>query len=350
VAKRVLFGDVVAEYIPAHEKEWTNDLHAQQWRDTIEKYTAPITRRPVADITVAEVADCLRADWHRIRTTMQRTRARIACIFDYAIAQGWRTAANPAAWGTLKHVLGNGVMDDGEDRHHAAIDWRKLPALYAKLERDDTPAVLALRWIILTACRTGEAQHMSRIEADTKAKVWTIPAKRMKRKRLHRVPLSPAALAILETRPQEEGQPLVFGNLGPNMIRDALARIGGFTTGECTVHGMRSAFSDWALDNRLCSSEVADVALAHKVKSKTRRAYQRTDYLDERRQVMNAWAHFLTTEARAEKIRTATPLAGPFCNSAFRGSGGAALIYRLVQKLGLQMQRGARCLWYYLTP
>jgi integrase len=291
---RVTFGDCVADYLAAHAKDWTNELHARQWRDTLTGYTHSIARRPVADITVSEVKACLEPHWRRVPVTAQRTRARIAAVFDYAIGQEWRTAGNPATAKVMKQVLGNGVGHSDEDeKHHAALPWKKLPKLMGKLDKVDYPAALALRFLILTAVRTNGVRGMRWDELDRRNKVWTLPKARNKGRTL-RVPLSAAALSILDACHRVEGEPRVFGHLGPNAIRDTLMREGGYSAGECTPHGMRSAYKDWCEDEKVCDDKVSEAALSHKIKSKSKRAYLRTDYLDERRKVMEDWGYYLT--------------------------------------------------------
>ena len=121
----------------------------------------------------------------------------------------------------------------------------------------------------------------------------------MKKRRVHKVPLSAAALKILEQCPREEGQELVFGQLRKTSLYDLLTRNCGLKRGQASVHGMRSAFADWAADNKVCSTEVADAALAHVVRNKTSRAYKRTDHLEARVSVMDAWAFYLQVNAPA---------------------------------------------------
>jgi integrase len=293
---RITFGECVGDYLSSHEMDWTNAVHREQWRSTVRSYAKPIWHRPVADLTVSEVKSCLEPHWRRVPVTAQRTRARIAAVFDFAIGQEWRTAGNPATAKVIGQVLGNGVHNgDDDEKHHAALPWKKLPRLMAKLEKPDYPAALALRFLILTAVRTNGVRGMRWDEVDKRNKVWTVPRSRNKGRTL-RVPLSTAALQILDSRTRIEGDPFVFGNLGPNAIRDTLVREGGYSAGECTAHGMRSTFKDWCEDNKVCDDKVSEAALSHKIKSKSKRAYLRTDYLDERRKVMEAWGCYLMFE------------------------------------------------------
>lgn len=188
------------------------------------------------------------------------------------------------------HVLGS---TDRDKEHMAALPWKDLPSFVQRLEKVEGAASLCLQFAIVTAARTSEARDARWSEIDLDAKLWVIPKGRMKKRRAHSVPLCGAALSILKACPRDPDQPLVFGSLGSTALYKLLTRECGLKPGQATVHGMRSAFADWCADNKVCTADVADAALAHVVKNKTTRAYKRTDYLEERRGVMDRWGTYL---------------------------------------------------------
>jgi integrase len=293
---RVTFGEAVGSYLLAHSDKWTNELHRKQWEDTLRGYGKDVWHKAVADITPQDVQRCLAADWKRIPVTMLRTLARFRKVFAHARAKGWRTADNPASLEETQEAIGEHLLQ--EERNHAAMPWKKLPAFFAKLEAvqgDDAETAAALRFLILTAARTQEARDVRWSEIDTADKLWVVPPERMKRRRRHRVPLSTAALEILKSYPRRDGESRVFPNVSRSAMYELLARM-GIEKGEATNHGMRSAFADWCADNKVCDDRVVDAALAHRKKGKTKRAYERTDFLEDRQKVMERWGCYLMFE------------------------------------------------------
>jgi integrase len=167
------------------------------------------------------------------------------------------------------------------------LPWQAIPALMGRLAAIDSMESLALQLLVLTVTRTGEVVFARWDEIDLDKKLWTIPKARMKKRRAHRIPLAPVAIEILGLCPRTDGEPRVFPGLGETDLYKLLTRQCGVTT---TVHGLRSAFADWCADNRMCTPEVADAALAHTIKGKSTRAYLRTDYLEQRVGVMLKWS------------------------------------------------------------
>src|SRR5262249_12513541 len=175
-------------------------------------------------------------------------------------------------------------------RHHTAVPYKEVPALMARLRRDDSIASKALQLTILTAARPGEAcgARWDEFEAD----VWTVPAARMKRNRPHRVPLSDAARALLASVPRVND--VVFpstkaAHITTPTIIESLRNLGRAET----VHGFRSAFSTWASECTKYPDHVVELALAHAVGGAVERAYRRSDLFEARRVLMEDWAKFL---------------------------------------------------------
>ena len=169
-----------------------------------------------------------------------------------------------------------------------------------------SPSRRALEFLILTAARSGEVRGMQWAEVDFEAKVWTIPASRMKAKSAHRVPLSDSAIEILKSQSSPRLQDrLVFPSGRETQLSDMaltkLLRDFGVKSNDprrvATVHGFRSTFRDWASENGF-ARELAEKALAHTIKNRTEAAYHRTDLLEQRRPMMDAWAEFITKTNR----------------------------------------------------
>jgi integrase len=219
-------------------------------------------------------------------------------VIDFARAKGLlqHDRANPARWkGHLQHLLAKrGELSRG---HHAAMPYQDVPDFMARLRARQTVAARALEFLILTAVRTGEVLGSCWDEIDFEAKVWTIPAHRMKAGRQHCVPLSGRALAILEEVSGGAGLFIFPGRGGGGLSGNAFRRVG---LSDFTVHRFRSAFRDWCGDQTNFPREIAEAALAHATGDATERAYRRGTALQKRRELMEAWAGFC--EPRAANV------------------------------------------------
>jgi integrase len=251
----------------------------------------------VDEIDTAAILDVLKSLWTAKPETASRLRGRIEAVLDAAKAQGHRSGENPAAWrGHLAHLLAKRtVLSRG---HHAALPYADLPAFMAELRDRDAMAALALEFCILTATRSGEVLGAEWAEIDLTAKVWTIPAARMKAAREHRVPLSDRAHAILAKLAEAKTSAFVFpgqraGKPLSNMAMEMVLR--RMKRDAVTVHGFRSAFRDWAGNETSFPREIAEAALAHVVGDKAEQAYRRGDALEKRRALMSAWASHCET-------------------------------------------------------
>ncbi len=196
-ANKVTFGKIADELLEAKAHEWRNEKHREQWRWSLMEAAAELRTRPVDEIGTEAVLAVLKPLWTAKPETASRLRGRIEAVLDAAKAQGHRSGENPARWrGHLSHLLPK--RQKLTRGHHAAIAYADIPALMARLRADGAIAAYALEFCILTATRTGEVLGALWAEIDMTAKVWTVPATRMKAAREHRVPLSDRALAILE--------------------------------------------------------------------------------------------------------------------------------------------------------
>ena len=305
------FAGVAAACIAAKAPGWRNPKSAQQWQATLAAHVFPtLGKMAVASVTTEHVLRLLQPIWVKTPETASRVRGRVEAILDYARARKMRTGDNPARWrGNLAELL-PAPRKVRAVEHQPALPWSEMPAFLAALETRRGMAALALRFAILTAARTGEVRGATWGEVDTAGAVWTIPGRRMKSGRLHRVPLSAAALAVLET--VRLGQPtpsaLVFpsphkGAALSDMSLSMLLRgmvLDGLAEGELprwrdaegrpiVPHGFRSTFRVWAGETRPEGREVVEAALAHSIRDRTEAAYQRSDLLERRRALMAAW-------------------------------------------------------------
>ena len=293
------FGSVALEFIGSHESGWKNEKHRKQWRSTLENYAAPIWDKPIADVDENDVLAMLKTIWTTKPETARRVRGRIERVLNAAKARKLRAGENAAQWrGGLEHWL---PQQKVEVEHHDAMAYDHVPEFYSRLTKLEVTSANALRFTMLTAARTGETLGATWKEFDLDKALWVIPGARMKKGKEHRVPLSSAAIALLEgIDGDREPDAYVFTGSKPrkslsNMAMLMLLR--RMKIDDVTVHGFRSAFRDWAGDTQLqFPREIVEQALSHAVGSEVERAYRRGDALEKRRELMEVWARFLKAE------------------------------------------------------
>jgi integrase len=311
------FEECARDYIERHQAEWKSSQHAQQWKVSLEKFALPkIGKLPVAAIDKAAVLAVLEQPivgdtrhpasgkfWHARTTTADRVRNRIELVLNFATSAGYRPEGpNPAAWGSLKDLLAAPAKVNGK-KHHAALPYTELPAFFSSLRQHEGIGARALEFTILTAARLGEVVGAQRSEIDLDAGMWTIPANRMKGGKEHRVPLSPAAIALLMALPTESGNENVFvGARGDRASQAAVSVLPKRLGYDVTVHGFRSTFSDWAHERTGANNLLVEMALAHSVGSDVERSYRRTDLFAKRAKLMADWATFATAPAAADIV------------------------------------------------
>lgn len=279
-----------------------NEKHKAQWRSTLETYGASLRAKPVDTITTDDVLVALKPIWTTKAETASRVRVRIEKVLDAAKAKGFREGENPARWrGHLDHLLPKpSKLAHG---HHPAMAYEQLPAFIADLR--EAPAALRLEFCIFTAARSGEVLGMLWSEIDFDKKTWTVPAKRMKGGREHRVPLSSRAVVILRQLEKLKTSDFVFAEQKrnkplSNMAMDMMLR--RMKAGDVTVHGFRSSFRDWAGKVSSFPREIVETALAHVIGDKAEQAYRRGDALEKRRKLMDAWCAYCEPKRRSNVI------------------------------------------------
>jgi integrase len=297
-AKAMTFKACAERYIAAHEAGWRSSVHAKQWPSTLQTYVYPVFGSlPVRAVDVGLVMKAIEPIWSTKPETAGRVRGRIEAVLDWATARGYRQGENPARWkGHLENLLPK-KSKVRRVEHHAALPYAELAEFMVELRQQEGIAARALEFTILTAARTGEALGAKWSEIDFKTRLWTVPVERMKAGKEHRVPLSDAAMAVLEGMQDLREGDFVFPGgrarlpLSNMSMLMALLRLG---RGDLTAHGFRSTFSDWSSECTNFPAEVREMALAHAVGDKVEAAYRRGDLFEKRRQVMDAWAGFAT--------------------------------------------------------
>jgi integrase len=292
--RRATFRQCFDGFLASHGDNW-RAKHLTQWRNSMRTYCKTLDGVAVADIDVGLVLRVIEPDWKRAPATMDRVRRRIGEVLGWAEARGFRPHGPlPTRWKNHLDKLLPHPRALKPVVHHAALAYDAVPGLFARLATSDAIPEQCLAFTVLTAVRSVEARGARWEEIDFKAKMWTVPPSRMKRKREHRVPLSTEALALIERLPRK-GEYLftVNGNGKPIVamsLRKALARHAGEGL---TVHGFRSAFRVWADERTNYPREIKEVALAHAIGDATEVAYARSDLVEKRRKLMQAWASFL---------------------------------------------------------
>jgi integrase len=303
-AKAMTFDECAAAFIAAHESGWSNAVHRRQWRNTLRDHVSPVLGKlPVSSIDTGLVMKVIEPLWREIPETAKRLRGRIESVLDWATVRGYRTGDNPARWkGHLDHLL-PATDKVRKVKHHAALPYAELPAFMASLREQEGLGARCLEFVVLTASRTGEA--LGARWDEIKDGVWTVPADRMKAGKEHRIPLSKAALAILDQMPK--GGDFIFPGAveGRGLSHDALQRVLlRMRRDDLTVHGFRSTFRDWAAERTSYPNHIVEKALAHTVADKVEAAYRRGDLFEKRRRLMAEWARYCVSPAPAGEVVT----------------------------------------------
>jgi len=280
-----------------HKLGWRNGKHQAQWLATLKTYAFPkIGHLSVSAITAGDVRDLLAEIWLTKPETARRVRQRIGTVLDFAHGKGWR---EPFVMAAVSKALPRQPRKEGR---FAAMPFSDVPSFLEELREGNSVGRLALQALILTAVRSGEIRGAKWSEIDLEARTWTIPADRMKAGKAHTVPLSDPVLTILNRAAtlRVEGSDLVFpGAIRGKPLSDmTLLKVLRDMKIRTTVHGFRSAFRDWCAEETSVSSEVAEAALAHAIPNKVEAAYRRTDFLEKRRALMDAWGAFCSANPR----------------------------------------------------
>ena len=341
------FKTVALACIQAQAPGWKSGRTSALWETSLENHAFPILgAMPVAEVDRAAVLKAVGKVWTSRPATGRKVLRRIGSILRYAAAHGWRANDNPADARMLRHA-GLSALPGGKKQ--PSLPWAKAAPFTKALDAMPGIAPLALRFLILTAVRSGEVRgaRWSELSFDGGAAIWSIPGERMKGKKSadvqpHRVPLSPQALAVLARAygmalgatskvsdlpklARLMGDGLIFPASKPgrplsDMALSAVMRRMNAGDGpwrdldgrEAVPHGWRATFRTWIDDTRPGDAEAAEKALAHEERNAVSRAYRRSDLLDLRTPLMTAWADHCDgtapVAARAQGHRDATPI------------------------------------------
>lgn len=287
------FAEVTEEAIERFKKAWKGPKQEPQWRSSLERFAYPILgKMHVGAITPEHVRDVLEPIWIDKAPTATRVQMRIERILDFATVQKLRAGDNPARLkGNLEHLLGTA---EREEKHFPALPHADLESFMRDLRLREGLMARAFEFAILTATRTNESAKAEWAEIDLKKAVWIIPAERMKKSRPLRVPLSKQAVALLEALPRTEMSDYVFfGDDATRHITSDFQKVRkAMGRQEVTTHGFRSTFRDWVAENTSYPDALAEKALAHIDTNKTQAAYLRSDMLEKRVPMMQAWADY----------------------------------------------------------
>ena len=320
------FQECAEAYIEAHAADYTNEKHRKQWSATLKAYAYPVIgKRLVADLSMRDMLDVMNqpsvADepksetlWKAKTVTAKRLLDRIKTILDYATVNEYRTGLNPAVWQGYLDTQLAAPNKVATVKHHPALPYALMGEFMTKLRTNDSISAKALQFLILTAVRSGSVRAAEWSEIDLPNKLWIIPAAHTKTKQEHRVPLTPQAIALLESLSRLADNPKVFQSPRGGALSDmALSQItrGMKERGELTVdvvpHGFRSTFRDWAAEQTAYPDEIRKAASGHSVGDAVQQAYQRTDLLARRRNLMRDWSNFIDKPS-ASRGNNVTPI------------------------------------------
>jgi len=314
-SSEITFEEAAKRFMAAKADHWKNAKHRDQWKNTLKEYAYPtLGKMFVRHINKHHVFEVLEPIWGSKLETASRLRGRIENVLDWAKASGFREGDNPAEWkGNFKSLLAT-PKEAKKVRHHPALPYKQVGDFVEALRLMGGSAPRCLEFAILTAVRSGEARGATWTEIDLIEKVWTIPEERMKTDNEHRVPLSPAAIELLNAMPRYEDCDLVFASPTGRVLSDmtlsaVIKRMNGAAkptkdpvplkwfdkNGQAIVpHGFRSTFRDWVGDLTSYPNHVAEMALAHTIGDAVEKSYRRSDLFDKRRHMMDAWAQFVS--------------------------------------------------------
>lgn len=307
------FEQCAKEYHQENASDWKNAKHRDQWINTLTTYVFPhFGRLPIGVVSLDHMRSALLPIWKTKPETASRVLQRIRTVINYAAAMGYANGLDSERWDQLKHTLPkNSRLREVE--HHASCPYDQVGALLKRIRGGtSSPLVkLAFEFIVLTAARSGEVRGAIWSEVDLERRLWTIPKERMKAGKEHTIPLSQAAFEVLQqarganiakksdSRPYEFIFPNTKGQVFSDMTFTQLLRRQEVPY---TMHGFRASFRTWGAEIAHYEYELLEHALAHVVGDATARAYQRSDMLEKRRELMEQWADFTAQNSSAQTI------------------------------------------------
>ena len=282
----------------ANKPRWRNARHIASWMQTLERHSMPtLGNKPLDRIDRGDVLGVLTPIWTTRPETARRVRQRMRTVFRWAMAHGFMES-NPAG----EAIDGALPAMPKVKAHLRALSYQEVGEALMTVDASQAsmPAKLCFRFLVLTAARSGEARGAAWDEIDIQGQVWRIPSERMKAGVEHRVPLSGQALDLLtEAQALRDDSGLVFpsplkqGSPMSDMTLTKILRSTGLAE-RATVHGFRSSFKNWTLEQTDTPWAVSESALAHILGNSTEQAYARSDLFERRRALMQQWADYVT--------------------------------------------------------
>ncbi len=303
-AHQITFDEATKQCMSTKAVEWKNIKHGQQWQNTLATYASPVLGLiPVNLITTELVYRVLQPIWLTKTETATRVRQRVETVLDWCKARGYCNGDNPAR---LKGALGELLPKSQKIKkvvHHPALPYQRANEFVIALRAKNNVTSLAMEFMLLTACRTGEVVGAKWNEIDFDAKLWTVPAARMKAGKEHRVPLCKRAVQILLGMKSQAQNEYVFpshsieknSHMSAGSCLVAMKKMDSFKG--YTPHGLRSTFRDWASNTTSFANETLELALAHNIKDKSEAAYRRQDQIDKRAKLMQLWQSYVDAPA-----------------------------------------------------
>ena len=288
------FEQAAREFLEANSPTWKTKRYAKGWMSQIDKHVLPtIGHIPIDKVSQSDVPEILRPIWTTKPETARKVKQHLTAIFGVATAHAWRPE-NPAG-----DAIDGGLLQARRTvKHHRALPYQNVAQALATIDKSNAypTSKLCFRFLVLTAVRSGEARAATWAEFLNEQKEWHIPPDRMKTGVQHRVPLSQAAMDVLvQATKMRDNTGLVFPSAHGKIISDStLSKLLRENNIAAVPHGFRSSFRDWASENTNASWECMEICLSHTVGSAVQRAYARSDLFEQRRELMDAWAQYLT--------------------------------------------------------
>jgi integrase len=311
------FKQCAEEHIDSHKESWSNDKHVQQWTNTLTTYVYPVVGDlPVEEIDTALIERILSPIWRTKNETATRIRQRIEAVLARAIALKYRDGPNPALWRGGLDALFPAPKEIHIVTHQPSMEAVELPEYYQSLVTKNSISALALRFLIQTCVRSTEGRGAHIDEFDFDKNVWTIPAERMKGRKVkirekwksknkpHEVPITAEMLSIVkEAEPMRRGGYIFPGKKANPIISDTSVRkVLQAAHPGLTIHGFRATFRTWSGDKTNYAREVCEACLAHSIESQLEKAYQRGTFFDKRRELMSLWSNYSLNGSATGKV------------------------------------------------
>jgi integrase len=288
------FGEVCKSWIEVHKQGWNSASHFRGANNLLLKHGEPLLVVPISQITPNQIQVALSGLWSKHPIQARRALSMWERVFDYAKSKQMFTGDNPAAWRGC-HEYRWPKQRSNDHKHFAALPYEQIPEFVKLLKQKQGRSIAAnaLEFVILTACRSGEALGMLWAEINWDNRVWVIPKERTKQSREHQVPLSTRAMELLARQKEvSNGSELVFTGYGKQFSGKAMTWVLKDLGLRVTVHGFRSSFRDWCGDCTEFAREHVESCLGHQVGNGTELAYRRSTALEKRRAIMEAWASY----------------------------------------------------------